>query len=51
MADGWTVEDDGTYGFFFCNRGGERTEVRMQQTDPSQLIPLNNTSLVGAHNN
>jgi hypothetical protein len=43
-ADGWAVENDGAYGFFFCNRGGERREVRVQSTDPSQPVPLNNTS-------
>jgi cobalamin-dependent methionine synthase I len=43
-ADGWTVENDGVYGFFFCNRGGERIEIRMQPTDPSEPVPLNNTS-------
>lgn len=29
-ADGWTVENDGVYGFFFCNRDGEWREVRIQ---------------------
>jgi hypothetical protein len=43
-ADGWTVENDGAYGFLFCNRDGERREIRMQPTDPAQPIPLNNTS-------
>jgi hypothetical protein len=43
-ADGWKVENDGAYGFFFCIRGGERREVRMQPTDPSEPVPLNNTS-------
>jgi hypothetical protein len=43
-ADGWIVENDGAYGFFFCHRAGERREVRMQPTDPSEPIPLNNTS-------
>jgi hypothetical protein len=47
-ANGWTMEKNGAYGFFFCNRGGERREVRMQSTDPSQPIPLNNTSPFGA---
>jgi hypothetical protein len=42
-VDGWTVENDGAYGFFFCNRDGERREVRMQPTDPSEPVPLNNT--------
>jgi hypothetical protein len=42
-ADGWTVENDGAFGFFFCNRAGERKEVRMQPTDPSEPVPLNNT--------
>jgi len=48
-ADGWTVENDGAYGFFFCNRDGERREVRMQPTDPAQRVPLNNTSAAGRH--
>jgi hypothetical protein len=43
-ADGWTVENDGAYGFFFCNRDGERREVRIQPSDPSEPLPLNNTS-------
>jgi GDPmannose 4,6-dehydratase len=30
--DGWTVENDGAYAFFFRNREGERREVRMQPT-------------------
>jgi hypothetical protein len=47
-SDGWTVENDGAYGFFFCNRNGERREVRLQPTDPSQPVPLNNTSPFGA---
>jgi hypothetical protein len=47
-SDGWTVENDRAYGFFFCNRDGERREVRMQPTDPSEPVPLNNTSPFGA---
>jgi hypothetical protein len=43
-ADGWAVENDGRYGFFFCNRIGERREVRIQPTDPSKPVPLSNTS-------
>lgn len=39
-ADGWTVENDGAYGFLFCNRSGERSEVRMQPTDPAEPVPL-----------
>jgi len=46
-ADGWTVENDGAYGFFFCNRDGERREVRMQPTDPAEPVPLNNTAASG----
>ena len=38
--DGWTVENDGAYGFFFCNRGSERIEIRMQPTNPSEPVPL-----------
>jgi hypothetical protein len=43
-ADGWTVENDVAYGFFFCNRNGERREIRVQPTDPSEPVPLNNTA-------
>jgi hypothetical protein len=43
-SGGWTVENDGAYGFFFCHRGGERREVRIQPTDPYEPVPLNNTS-------
>jgi hypothetical protein len=46
-AEGWIVENDGAYGFFFCNRDRERREVRMQPTDPSEPVPLNNTSACG----
>jgi len=46
-ADGWTVENDGAYGFFFCHRDRERREVRIQPTDPSQPVSLNNTSVIG----
>ena len=46
-AGGWTVENDGAYGFFFRNRGGERREVRMQPTDPYEPVPLNNTCTRG----
>ena len=49
-ADGWTVENDGAYGFFFCNRDGERREVRIQPNDPAEPIPLNNTSARGNPN-
>jgi hypothetical protein len=47
-ATGWAIENDGAYGFFFCNRGGERREIRMQPTDPAEPVPLNNTSARGA---
>jgi hypothetical protein len=46
-ADGWTVENDGAYGFLFCNRNGERREVRIQPTDPAEPVPLNNTAAAG----
>jgi hypothetical protein len=46
-ADGWAVENDGAYGFFFCNRDCERREVRIQPNDPAEPIPLNNTSAGG----
>jgi hypothetical protein len=43
----WTVECDGAYGLFFCNRGTERLEVRIQAADPNQPVPLDNTSPFG----
>jgi hypothetical protein len=43
-VDGWTVENDGAYGFFFCYRDEERREVRVQPTDPAEPVPLNNTA-------
>jgi hypothetical protein len=46
-VNGWAVENDGAYGFFFCNRDRERREVRIQPTDPTLPIPLNNTSAGG----
>jgi hypothetical protein len=46
-ADGWTVENDGAYGFFFCNRDCERREVRIQPNNPAEPIPLNNTEAGG----
>jgi hypothetical protein len=45
---GWTVECDGAYGLFFCNRGTERLEVRIQSLDPNQPVPLDNTSPFGS---
>lgn len=46
-ADGWVVENDGAYGFLFCGRNGERREIRLQPTDPSAPVPLNNTAASG----
>jgi hypothetical protein len=46
-ADGWAVENDGCYGFFFCNRDGERRELRIQANEPAEPIPLNNTAAGG----
>jgi hypothetical protein len=46
-AMGWTVEGNGAYGFFFCNRGAERIEVRIQSVDPNLPVPLDNTSPFG----
>ncbi len=34
-AEGWTIEDDGRYGSFFCNRNGMRRFVHVRPTDPS----------------
>jgi hypothetical protein len=46
-ADGWTVENDGTYNFVYCHRAGERREIRLQPTDPFEPVPLKNTSVRG----
>jgi hypothetical protein len=48
-ADGWAVENDGAYGFFFCTRPGERREIRIQPNDPAEPIPLNNTPPAAVH--
>ena len=34
-AEGWTIEDDGRYGSFFCNRDGVRRFVHIRPTDPA----------------
>jgi hypothetical protein len=34
-AEGWTIEDDGRYGSFFCNREGVRRFVHVRPTDPA----------------
>lgn len=34
-ADGWTVEEDGRWGFCFVNRNGERLQVSVHAHDPS----------------
>jgi hypothetical protein len=34
-AEGWTIEDDGRYGSFFCNRNGIRRFVHLRPTDPA----------------
>jgi hypothetical protein len=47
-ANGWAIENDGADRFFFCNRGEERRPLRIQPTDPSESVPLNNTSRVPA---
>jgi hypothetical protein len=47
-TDGWAVENDGAYGFFFCNRDGDRREIRIQPNDPAEPVPLNNTSARGS---
>ena len=33
-AEGWTIEDDGRYGSFFCTRDGIRRFVHIRPTDP-----------------
>jgi len=35
-AAGWTIEDDGRYGSFFCHRNGVRRFVLLRPTDPAQ---------------
>ena len=34
-AQGWTIEDDGRFGSFFCNRDGTRRFVHVRPTDPA----------------
>jgi hypothetical protein len=34
-AEGWTIEDDGRDGSFFCNRDGVRRFVHVRPTDPA----------------
>ena len=34
-AVGWTIEDDGRHGSFFCNRSGVRRFVHIRPTDPA----------------
>jgi hypothetical protein len=50
-ANGWNVENDGAYGLFCSNRDGDRREVRIQPTDPTEHVPLNNTSARGSPGN
>jgi hypothetical protein len=45
-ADEWTVENDGAYGFFFCNHDGERSEVRVYATDPAEPVYVALTHLI-----
>jgi hypothetical protein len=47
VQDGQMGCREGAYEFFFCNRNGERREVRIQPNDPAEPIPLNNTSARG----
>jgi hypothetical protein len=34
--DGWIIEGQSDYGFFFCHRDGLRREIRIQPTKPSE---------------
>jgi len=34
-AAGWSIEDDGRFGSFFCNRDGVRRFVHVRPTDPA----------------
>lgn len=36
QADGWTVENDGSYGFVFCRKADVRRMVAIVQVDPAQ---------------
>jgi hypothetical protein len=37
-ADGWTVENDGSYGFLFCHKVGVRCMVAIVQVDPAEPV-------------
>lgn len=34
QADGWTVDNDGSYGFAFCHKAAVRRMVAIVQVDP-----------------
>jgi hypothetical protein len=34
-GEGWTIEDDGRFGSFFCNLDGVRRFVHVRPTDPA----------------
>jgi hypothetical protein len=35
-ADGWTVQNERSYGFVFCHSAGVRRMVAILQVDPTQ---------------
>jgi hypothetical protein len=37
-AAGWTVENDGSYGFLSCHNAGVRRMVAIVQVDPAQPV-------------
>ena len=36
-AEGWSIEDHGRYGSFFCHRDGVRRLVHIRPTDPAVI--------------
>ncbi len=36
QSDGWSVENDGSYGFLFCHKAGVRRMVAIVQVDPAE---------------
>jgi hypothetical protein len=38
QTEGWNVECDGAYGFFFCHRGSVREFVNVAHVDPAKPV-------------
>jgi hypothetical protein len=38
QADGWDVENDGSYGFVFCHKAGVWRIVAIVQVDPAEPV-------------